>query len=74
MKLSNEQENWLKFRINKQKEQKEKDLRDYFAAMAMQGEMASQTEDSGYYSTQSYNLLAERSYAIADAMMEARQK
>ena len=37
MKLSNEQENWLKFRINKQKEQKEKDLRDYFAAMAMQG-------------------------------------
>ena len=37
------------------------ELRDYFAAMAMQGEMASQTEDSGYYNTQSYNLLAERS-------------
>ena len=49
------------------------ELRDYFAAMAMQGEMASQTEDSGYYSTQSYNLLAEQSYAIADAMMEARK-
>ena len=49
------------------------ELRDYFAAMAMQGEMASQTEDSGYYNTQSYNLLAERSYAIADAMLEARQ-
>ena len=50
------------------------ELRDYFAAMAMQGEMASQTEDSGYYSDQSYNLLAERSYAIADALLEARQK
>ena len=50
------------------------ELRDYFAAMVMQGEMASQTEDSGYYSDQSYNLLAERSYAIADAMMEARKK
>ena len=50
------------------------ELRDYFAAMAMQGEMASQTEDSGYYSDQSYNRLAERSYKIADAMMEARQK
>ena len=50
------------------------ELRDYFAAMAMQGEMASQAEDSGYYSDQSYNLLAERSYAIADAMMEARKK
>ena len=49
------------------------ELRDYFAAMAMQGEMASQTEDSVYYSTQSYNLLAERSYAIADAMLEARK-
>ena len=50
------------------------ELRDYFAAMSMQGEMASQTEDSGYYSDQSYNLLAERSYKIADAMMEARKK
>ena len=50
------------------------ELRDYFAAMAMKGEMASQTEDSGYYSDQSYNLLAERSYAIADAMLEARAR
>ena len=57
-----------------QQHEQNMELRDYFAAMAMQGEMASQTEDSGYYSTQSYKRLAERSYAIADAMMEARQK
>lgn len=46
-------------------------LRDYFAAKAMQGELAAQSEDSGFYET--FERLAGRSYAIADAMMKARE-
>ena len=46
------------------------DLRDYFAAKAMQGELASQSAESGYY--EKLDVLADRAYQIADAMMEAR--
>ena len=67
MKLSNEQENWLKFRINKQKEQKEKDLRDYFAAMAMQGLLAS---GSALKSAE----IVRDSYYFADMMLKERKK
>ena len=66
MKLSNEQENWLKFRINKQNEQKEKDLRDYFAAMAMQG-LISTCRNESYEST------AIVAYRMADAMLKERE-
>lgn len=43
-------------------------LRDYFAAKAMQ---ASRSRNSGYAS---WSDLAEDSYEIADAMLEARNK
>jgi hypothetical protein len=43
-------------------------LRDYFAAKAMQGELANEAKDwKG-----SYQYLAKRAYVIADAMLEAR--
>ena len=50
------------------------ELRDQFAMAALSGELASQGGDEGYYSERSFKLLAENSYKIADAMMEARQK
>ena len=50
------------------------ELRDYFASKAMQGELASQYDGCEYFGDESYNLLAERSYAIAAAMLEARQQ
>ena len=68
MKLSNEQENWLKFRINKQKEQKEKDLRDYFAAKAMQGLQSNIGTNN--WSPEKYAI---QSYKIADAMLKQRE-
>lgn len=49
-------------------------LRDHFAALAMQGELASKSTDEGYYSEPSFKRLAENSYKIADAMMEARAR
>ncbi|MEM7873885.1 hypothetical protein Q4R10_15940 [Morganella morganii] len=53
-------------------------LRDYFAAKAMQGDWAAQTEDTGYYSPQSADVIldnaAELYYRIADAMLRAREK
>jgi len=45
------------------------DLRDYFAAKAMQGIVDSSIE-SGLETTQ----IADSAYRIADAMMEARKK
>lgn len=48
-------------------------LRDYFAANVLQGEIASQTDDSVWLSTKA-DALAERCYAIADAMLEARKR
>ncbi|WP_338420787.1 hypothetical protein [Morganella morganii] len=53
-------------------------LRDYFAAKAMQGDWAAQTEDTGYYSPQSADVIldnaAELYYRMADAMLRARGK
>jgi hypothetical protein len=43
------------------------DLRDYFAAKAMQGMMADHTRDN--YPEE----IAEHAYVIADAMMKARE-
>lgn len=45
-------------------------LRDYFAAKAMQGELASQSADGGAW--HDINKLAAYAYDIADAMLEAR--
>ena len=45
------------------------DLRDYFAAKAMQG-IVDSSVDAGLETTQ----IAESAYRIADAMMEARGK
>ena len=45
-------------------------LRDYFAAHAMQGELASQAED---YEWEKVSNLAAFAYEIADAMLEARK-
>ena len=47
-------------------------LRDYFAAKAMQGELACQAQ--GSYEWNHPSKLAEYSYKIADSMMEARSK
>ena len=50
-------------------------LRDYFAAAAMQGNLAAQSEEFGVYTSdgKSQALLCRESYAIADAMLEARK-
>ena len=44
-------------------------LRDYFAAKAMQGSIASTTDDSNINT----NICAIWAYAMADAMLEARK-
>jgi hypothetical protein len=46
-------------------------LRDYFAAKAMQGELACQNADGGTW--HDINRLAVHAYQIADAMLKARQ-
>jgi hypothetical protein len=46
-------------------------LRDYFAAKAMQGELAAQSEESGHY--ENMDALAVLAYRVADAMMKARE-
>lgn len=51
-------------------EQNGMSLRDFFAAMAMQGELASQTRQDDL--TWSAKELAKRAYDIADAMMKER--
>ena len=47
------------------------DLRDYFAAKAMQGFAASESEASGHWIDET---AAERAYAWADAMLAERNK
>ena len=42
--------------------------------VALSGELASQGGDAGYYSERSFKQLAENSYKIADAMVEARAR
>ena len=44
-------------------------LRDYFAAKAMQGTLASVTEDQAW----NFDLGAEWCYKVADAMLKARE-
>lgn len=46
------------------------DLRDYFAAKAMQGMLANQHQ----FSADDESIYARDAYAIADAMMKAREK
>ena len=46
-------------------------LRDYFAAKAMQGELACQQDD---YEWRSFERLAAHCYSIADAMLKEREK
>lgn len=43
-------------------------LRDYFAAKAMQGDMASDD-----VSSDSFGFVAQRAYEVADAMLAARE-
>jgi hypothetical protein len=45
-------------------------LRDYFAAKAMQGELASQSPENEYTNL---DALAALSYRVADAMIKARE-
>ena len=45
-------------------------LRDYFAAKAMQGELASQSPENEYTNMEA---LAVLSYRVADAMLKARE-
>ena len=48
-------------------------LRDYFAAAALQGNLASQSIDVGYYDGEdSWNKAATDAYKAADAMLKAR--
>ena len=49
------------------------DLRDYFAAQALQGDISRyENKDNPEYWT--VETVAQRAYAMADAMMEARKK
>jgi hypothetical protein len=50
-------------------------LRDYFAAKAMQGMMASEGEENGYWSSdeKSQNMVCVNAYSIADRMLAARE-
>lgn len=51
-------------------------LRDEFAKAAMQGELASQSAETGGYGNApgSYEHLAKLSYAVADAMLAERER
>ena len=49
------------------------DLRDYFAAKAMQGICVSKDE-AGTLINHGYKWIASEAYCIADAMMKAREK
>ncbi len=49
-------------------------LRDYFAAAALQGNLASQSIEVGYYDgADSWNKAATDAYKAADAMIKARE-
>lgn len=53
-------------------------IRDYFAAKAMQGDLASQDENTGYYENSTpdeyLTARAEFYYRMADAMLRVREK
>jgi hypothetical protein len=49
-------------------------IRDYFAAAALQGNLAGQSIDVGYYEGKDiWNKAAKDAYAMADAMLKARE-
>ena len=48
-------------------------LRDYFAAKAMQGDMSTYSEDLIYEQSEWFEARAKQWYAVADAMLKARQ-
>ena len=48
-------------------------LRDYFAAKAMQADMSTYSEDLIYESPDWFVARAEKWYAVADAMLKARE-
>jgi hypothetical protein len=49
-------------------------IRDYFAAAALQGNLASQSIDVGYYDgLDGWNKAAKDAYQAADAMLKARE-
>jgi hypothetical protein len=49
-------------------------MRDYFAAAALQGNLSSQSIDVGYYEGKdAWNKAAKDAYAVADAMLKARE-
>ncbi len=49
-------------------------LRDYFAAAALQGNLAGQSIDVGYYEGKdAWDKAAKDAYAMADAMLKARE-
>jgi hypothetical protein len=49
-------------------------MRDYFAAAALQGNLASQSIDVGYYDGEdAWNKAAKDAYKAADAMLKARE-
>lgn len=50
------------------------ELRDYFAAMAMQADMSTYSEDLIYESSEWFEARAEKWYQVAKAMMKARKK
>ena len=49
-------------------------LRDYFAAKAMQADMSTYSEDLIYESPDWFVARAEKWYAVADAMLKARNQ
>ena len=51
----------------------ELDLRDYFAAKAMQGELSAQDRGRCYDNENKVNGLAAWSYDVAEAMLAARE-
>jgi len=46
-------------------------LRDYFAAKVLQGELAAQNSECGFWNE--YSNLSEHAYRIADLMLKARE-
>lgn len=49
-------------------------IRDWFAGLAMQGELSCQHPDVGEWMNDNLDQLAKRSYKIADAMLIERNK
>ena len=49
-------------------------LRDYFAAAALQGSLACQSSEMGYYARGEEWQAAQSAYAFADAMLRERSK